>query len=152
MTRTKLEDFEHRSWSLEQLELHVYSRGIWSIVAEAVQLNYHFAQMLPPSCSTNALQGKRNGVQSQAEEYPENTQYQVLAYIHITPGRLTLNQLNSLLTSSSSSSRPNSLLNIWCISCLTPHAYFSSKNKLLLRNIVNSFKWFSIISIFPRDM
>lgn len=65
MSQHQLEDFEHRSSTLEQLELHVYSRGIWSSVAEVVQFHYYFFQKLPPSCSTSALQGKQSDIQSQ---------------------------------------------------------------------------------------
>lgn len=65
MSQHQLEDFEHRSSTLAQLELHVYLRGIWSSVAEVVQLHYYFFQKLPPSCSTSALQGKQRDIQSQ---------------------------------------------------------------------------------------
>lgn len=55
-------------------------------------------------------------------------------------------------TCSRCSSRPYCLLNIWCICCLTPHAYFSSKHKLLLGNIIYSFYRFCSVEFIPRDI
>lgn len=52
-------------------------------------------------------------------------------------------------TSSSSSTRPNSLLDIWSINIFTPHAYLSTDDQFLLLRICDILKWLIYIELLP---